>query len=82
MIAADATSTTVQPDDIQRPMLEVRDLDTQFFTRKGVARVLEKSRSISAKAKSSDWWARADPEERHRVFDRQPAQSSGQDRFG
>lgn len=41
------TSTTSRPaapvsGETQQPMLQVRDLETQFFTRKGVARVLEK----------------------------------------
>ena len=34
--------TTPTTGETPRPMLEIRDLETQFFTRKGVARVLDK----------------------------------------
>ncbi len=36
-----ATGAT-RTDQTLQPMLEIRDLETQFFTRKGVARVLDK----------------------------------------
>ncbi|MCI3953096.1 MAG: dppD [Burkholderiales bacterium] len=42
MTTASWEMTTTTSSETQRPMLEVRDLETQFFTRKGVARVLEK----------------------------------------
>src|SRR5215218_738789 len=42
MTATTMDSKKPSADETPRPMLQVRDLETQFFTRKGVARVLER----------------------------------------
>ena len=42
MSTTETDTTTPTSGETPRPMLEIRELETQFFTRKGVARVLDK----------------------------------------
>lgn len=42
MTMTESTNEMAQAGAAETPMLEVRDLETQFFTRKGVARVLDR----------------------------------------